>query len=254
MIVYKITNTINNKVYIGQTINSLEQRFTRHKQDALSKRLDTHFARAIRKYGPDNFVAEIIDTAQTQEELTKKEYYWIGFYNSCNSGYNETNDLFKCGGNTYKYKTKEELKDIRSKISQSKVGGKNPAARRVKCKNIFTNEELFFDSLSECQQYFSETNHNFITRRCIGKTKCLYHKEWAIAYAEQEYFDFTINKNSTRAQPIRVLDTISQLSRDFSSYTSAEKYYKTTPHAFANKAYKYDDTFQVGQYIITKIK
>lgn len=254
MIIYKITNKVNNKIYIGQTINSLEQRFSRHKQDALSGRLDTHLARAIRKYGEDNFIAEIIDTAQTQDELTKKEYYWIGYYDACNFGYNETNDLFKCGGNTYKYKTKEELNSICLKIRESKLGGKNPASKRVKCKNIVTNEEKFFDSLSECQEYFSESNHNFITRRCLGKTKCLYKKQWAIAYADEQYADFTVNKNSAKAQPVEVFDTATQQKKRFPSYSSAEEFFGTAPHAFCNKAYKQDDVFQVDQYIITKIK
>ena len=51
MWIYKITNIQNNKVYIGQTIRPIEQRFHRHLNDALNNILDTHFARAIRKYG-----------------------------------------------------------------------------------------------------------------------------------------------------------------------------------------------------------
>ena len=77
MYVYKITNLQNNKIYIGQTIYSIEKRFHRHIQDALSERLDTHLARAIRKYGKESFTIEIIDTASTREELTAKESYWI---------------------------------------------------------------------------------------------------------------------------------------------------------------------------------
>lgn len=72
MQVYKITNIQNNKVYIGQTIRGIQERFARHIKDAMSNRLDTHFARAIRKYGPENFIIEEIDTAETQEELNKK--------------------------------------------------------------------------------------------------------------------------------------------------------------------------------------
>ena len=90
MIVYKITNLKNNKVYIGQTIRTLEERFNRHKNDALNNIIDTHFARALRYCGVDNFKAEIIDTAETQEELTQKEQYWIRYYNSIEDGYNET--------------------------------------------------------------------------------------------------------------------------------------------------------------------
>jgi hypothetical protein len=71
--------------------------------DALHNVLDTHFARAIRKYGvgPDIWTLQVIDSAQTQEELNQKEQYWIRYYNSVEDGYNETDAISKCGGNTY---------------------------------------------------------------------------------------------------------------------------------------------------------
>ena len=116
MWIYKITNIQNNKVYIGQTIRPIEQRFKRHINDALNNILDTHFARAIRKYGKENFIIEQIDTAQTQEELNQKEQYWIQYYNSVNEGYNETDAISKCGGNTYQSKTEEEMEVIKEKI------------------------------------------------------------------------------------------------------------------------------------------
>ena len=48
--IYKITNIENNKVYIGQAKN-IKRRFARHINDAVNNKLDTHFCRAIRKYG-----------------------------------------------------------------------------------------------------------------------------------------------------------------------------------------------------------
>ena len=77
MWIYKITNIQNNKVYIGQTIRPINDRFRRHINDALNNILDTHFARAIRKYGKDSFIIEEIDCASTQDELNKKNA--IGF-------------------------------------------------------------------------------------------------------------------------------------------------------------------------------
>ena len=74
MIIYKITNKENGKMYIGQTINSIEDRWHRHCNDAMNNILDTHFARAIRKYGKENFTIEEIDTASSQDELNKKGY------------------------------------------------------------------------------------------------------------------------------------------------------------------------------------
>lgn len=150
MWIYKITNIQNNKVYIGQTIRPIQQRFQRHINDALNNVLNTHFARAIRKYGKENFVIEEIDKAQTQDELNKKEQYWINYYNSVEEGYNETNAISKCGGNTYRSKTEKEMEVIKEKIRQTKIGDKNPMARKVKRTNILTNEVDIFDTIIKC--------------------------------------------------------------------------------------------------------
>lgn len=88
MVVYRITNLVNNKVYIGQTIQPLNVRWNRHKFDA---RKGSTYAihNAIRKYGEDKFEIDIIDTASTREELDAKEIYWINAYNSMTpNGYN----------------------------------------------------------------------------------------------------------------------------------------------------------------------
>ena len=196
MFIYKITNKINNKIYIGQTIRPVEERWKRHINDALNNILDTHFARAIRYYRPENFIVEIIDNATTQEELNKKEQYWIQYYNSTNDGYNETDAISKCGGNTYKSKTPEEMKKIGDKLRQSKLGGKNPHSTKVKCKNINTNEEYHFDCQADAQKFFNETNHQFISRRCRHQIKCLYRNEWLIAYEDEDYIsNYTIKKS-----------------------------------------------------------
>ena len=109
MWIYKIENTKNGKLYIGQTIRPVKQRFQRHMNDAINCKLNTHFARAIRKYGKESFTICIIDLAHDQSELNYKEQFWIQFYDSVNCGYNETDAIYKCGGNTYKSKTNEEM-------------------------------------------------------------------------------------------------------------------------------------------------
>ena len=87
MIIYRITNTINNKFYIGQTIFPLIIRWRRHKS---SKRYD-YLHNSIRKYGPDAFSTEIIeDNICDIDILNEREAYWISFYNTTNPliGYN----------------------------------------------------------------------------------------------------------------------------------------------------------------------
>ena len=88
MIIYKITNEVNGKVYIGQTTKTLQWRWKHH---CNIKSGCTYLKNALNKYGIENFIIEQIDSAETQEELNKKEVYWIEHYNSLvPNGYNLT--------------------------------------------------------------------------------------------------------------------------------------------------------------------
>lgn len=98
-IVYKITNQINNKSYIGITTRSLEERWSEHLKEAFnpnSKQYNTIFKKALRKYNVDSWKKEIIDlSAKSLNELKEKEKYWIEFYNTYafsenSKGYNST--------------------------------------------------------------------------------------------------------------------------------------------------------------------
>lgn len=109
MEIYKITNKINNKIYIGKVYNrSTIERFKRHCNDA-KPNARSLVDRAIYKYGKENFIVEVIDKANSLDELDNKEKFWISKYNSIdkNIGYNLT--LGGDGGNTYQFKTEEEM-------------------------------------------------------------------------------------------------------------------------------------------------
>lgn len=224
MFIYKISNVINNKVYIGQTIRPIQERFHRHINDAMHDIIDTHFARAIRAYGPDKFFIELLDTAETQEELTQKEHDYIVQYNSIEEGYNETDAISKCGGNTYKNKTEQEMEIIKAKIRQTKLGGKNPHATSVKCRNVETEKELFFDSMAECAAYFHKDNHQFISRRCRGEIKNLYEGKWEFAYQNQEYGLFSARPNAKRTKRVEVLNLETQEKKIFNTMKDVDRY------------------------------
>lgn len=90
-IIYKITNLINNKIYIGETIRNLNVRWNEHKSEALGGRhgYTYHLHNAMRKYGIDNFTIEIIDNCPDGERFLLESEY-IQKYNSNNPeiGYN----------------------------------------------------------------------------------------------------------------------------------------------------------------------
>lgn len=76
--VYQITNCINNKTYIGYTQLDIEHRWRLHVNSGSSKML---ISRAIKKYGPDNFIVELLANFDTKQEAVAKEIELIDRYN-----------------------------------------------------------------------------------------------------------------------------------------------------------------------------
>ena len=109
--IYKATNKINGKVYIGQTTKTLHERIINHKSES-NTRKQLKFHKAIAKYGFENFEWEVID----QDELglgilDELEKLHISRYMSCNPnyGYNETNGGKGPSGRKLSAKSREKL-------------------------------------------------------------------------------------------------------------------------------------------------
>ena len=86
--IYKITNDINEKIYIGKTNFSIEKRFKEHCQDAFRERNEHRpLYAAMRKYGVEHFSVSLIEKTDHPEE---REMYWINYYSSYSKGYNAT--------------------------------------------------------------------------------------------------------------------------------------------------------------------
>lgn len=105
MYIYRITNTVNNKIYIGQTHN-FKQRIYKHFFLARNG-TKRHLYNAIRYYGEDKFKSEILEEC-SEEDASKREQYWIKFFKTTDKryGYNKTD-----GGemsNSWKYNTHKD--------------------------------------------------------------------------------------------------------------------------------------------------
>jgi len=178
MLIYKITNKINNKCYIGQTIKTAEERWKEHKRNININHpncINKTLYKAMRKYGIENFTFEVLqDNIETYEQLDKAEIYWIDYYNSFVKGYNET-----FGGQQYHkmlpnkeiiedyYKTRSARKtalnfginhstvdDILNQNNIPRFSFRQAAGQRIMIsKNDFHKE---FDSVKDCAEWFVE--------------------------------------------------------------------------------------------------
>lgn len=112
--IYKIVNNINNKVYVGQTIRTLTQRFQKHCSYSDDVNHTMAIKKAIHKYGRDHFKIVLLEEFKvcTQELLNEREKYWIAYYNAYTNGYNLTKGGQLCG-HALKLSVDEENKLIK---------------------------------------------------------------------------------------------------------------------------------------------
>lgn len=153
MLIYIITNDVNDKVYIGQTTKTLEERILGHKS-AFASNLDMHIYNAMHKYGWDKFHFRVLDDSPTtQEELDNLEQYYINKYDSISNGYNMiaggvgANPMFYEKARV-KHDNKMRDPEVRAKISASmkesyaKRGGPTEEHR----KNLSKNKKELYSS------------------------------------------------------------------------------------------------------------
>lgn len=123
--IYSITNTINNKRYIGKSVN-IKGRFWHHKNNLTKeeinrKAVNRHLFNSVKRHGIDNFLFEILECFIDFDENYSKEreLYWMDFFNTCdrNFGYNLRRD------SSTKMIVHEETRRI---ISENNMGSKNP--------------------------------------------------------------------------------------------------------------------------------
>jgi len=123
--IYKITNKLNNKVYIGQSVN-IKQRFKDHKsKQKRNREPNSHLYNSIEKYGLENFSFEVLEECE-YTELNNRETFYINSHNSQDSskGYNKTKggDSHSVGENNGRsLLTPDDIFNIRFLRSQCKT-------------------------------------------------------------------------------------------------------------------------------------
>jgi group I intron endonuclease len=128
MIIYKAENKINGKIYIGQTVTSMEDRIRRH----LWSTYRGPFQCALKKYGLNEFDFETVAWCETKNQGDFLERFYIDFFGSkIPIGYNLTDGGDGSLGRKFSKETIERLR-IANKGSQNPMFGKASALRGIK--------------------------------------------------------------------------------------------------------------------------
>lgn len=131
MVIYKITNLINGKIYIGQTIKPIQQRFKEH---CNAKSNCSILRKAIHKYGKENFSIKTLIVCKNEKELNEREKFCIRLFNSLKpNGYN-----ISTGGENYRTPNRDNsfwTPEYRKLRGEKFSGVNNPSFGRVVSKS-----------------------------------------------------------------------------------------------------------------------
>lgn len=176
MLIYKVTNLINNKVYIGLTTRTLNHRKQRHLYDSKRTKYNSYFHAAIRKYGEDNFQWEIIKIAQNKEQLKQFEVEEISKHNSNNPefGYNLTKGGESLPGKDNPFYGKTHSEETKSKWSKLRKG-----------QNIGSDNYFYDKHLTGEQNGFYGKVPTKEHRSKIGEANS---KQFKVTIDNQDYF------------------------------------------------------------------
>ena len=200
--IYKITNDVNEKVYIGKTLHSVEKRWKEHINDSKRERTENRpLYRAMNKYGVEHFHIETIEEC-VEEIAEEREVFWIKEYNSFGkNGYNAT-----IGGDGKSYVHRALilwfwLGNMTSKSIKKLTGYDGETIRKVLKSYGVTDKELQdrgkvnlrpvamysldgehikdFKSMSDaCAFVGTDPRHTHISCVCMGKRKSAHGYVW----------------------------------------------------------------------------
>ena len=201
--IYQIVNDINDKIYIGKTEFSIEQRFKQHCKDAFREKNEKRpLYSAMRKYGINHFHIELIEETNNPNE---REIYWIKEKNTYHNGYNATRggdgkkyidyqqviDLYKTLQNQQEVANQLNISvdSVRAILRQSNIQIiKNPTLRKAVFQLSKNNEIInSFNSCGDAARYLIEQGYtsaqigtvtNKITECRKGTRKSAYGFLW----------------------------------------------------------------------------
>ena len=228
--IYKISNDINDKLYIGKTLYTIERRWSQHKNNALSRKDLSHLPlyAAMNKHGIEHFFISEVERVDDDKLLSAREQYWIKYYNTYNYGYNASIggdglqlydydyiwELWEQGNtikqismlipcNDYVVRTVLDIHNVSTEERKERSAyrqdeGHEPYRRRINQIDISTNEIIHtYNSVREAAASIPCDN-SYLSKIC---------KDRKIAYGYQwEYQDNNYVKKDFTAKSVCKLD------------------------------------------------
>lgn len=151
--IYKITNTVNGKMYIGKTESTIEKRFQQHCNDSQKDGMGNRpLYKAMRKYGVEFFSIEEIEETDNPEE---RETYWIEFYGTFKNGYNAT-----MGGDGKRYIDYDLVVATYQELKNATKTAEKLGISQDSVINILNNRKIYIYSSEEIaiRQFGKVTN------------------------------------------------------------------------------------------------
>ena len=200
--IYKITNLINNKSYIGKTLYSIDKRWQEHCRDSRKLSLENRpLYRSMRKHGIENFSIECIEEVD-DTKINNREAHWIEFFDTYRNGYNATigGDGKQRINHDTVIQSYQELQNA-NEVARTLHISPDSVRKILKAHNItlksgydvvydarrcpvdmysLTNDYIkTFESIVDCAKYFDDVRKRaHIWEACEGKRQSAYHFKW----------------------------------------------------------------------------
>lgn len=250
--IYKITNLINNKVYIGKTERSIEIRWREHRQNFFKLQDDMAIHKAMYKYGPEAFEIDKIEECDNNI-INERERYWIEYYNSFKKGYNSTIG----GDGAIKINYKQILDLWRQGLSLQQISDKEKIDRHtisniLKIYNI-SEKEIFrrgigraviqydlngkfinkYNSIMDAANSLGKQNISTIRNCCAKQIRSAYNFLWKFEddniTVEELVYNFNLSGKG-KQKKVEQYDLNGNFIREFNSCREAARYINAPYH------------------------
>lgn len=236
--IYKITNDITNKIYVGKTVKSLEERFKGHCISADGWTKELHGSRlypSMQKYGYEHFHISLLEECNSEEELCRAEIKWISKLDSTNQerGYNiapggNGGALFK--GHQHSEETIREMRDSRKGSKNANYGNRWVCSEELKALHsklsLGSNNGMYGKHHSEeTKEKIGKSNSKAITGRIYVSNEELDIEERI--YPEQ--LEYYLSQGFKKKRLKRNCNKFSDSSKGCRWVNNGEKSYLANP-------------------------